>query len=50
MSQAKSVYGKIKVVDYGENYKVKLVDYGENVKIKVVDYGENSVGRWKYVE
>lgn len=44
------VYGKIKFVDYGEDYKVKFVDYGQDVKIKMVDYGENSKGKWKEVD
>ena len=44
------VYGKIKFVDYGEDYEVKYVDYGEDVKIKFVDYGEDSEGRWKEVD
>ena len=45
-----NVYGKIKVVDYGEDYKVKFVDYGEDLKIKYVDYGEGEVGKWKTVD
>lgn len=44
------VYGKIKEVDYGEDYKVKRVDYGEDVKIKWVDYGEDNRGKWKRVD
>ncbi|UKN01580.1 hypothetical protein K6119_17795 [Paracrocinitomix mangrovi] len=44
------VYGKIKIVDYGEDYKVKKVDYGEDVKIKWVDYGEDNKGKWKEVD
>jgi hypothetical protein len=44
------VYGKIKFVDYGEDYKVKEVDYGEDVKIKMVDYGEDNRGKWKKVD
>lgn len=44
------VYGKIKFVDYGEDYKVKKVDYGEDVKIKWVDYGEQNKGKWKEVD
>ncbi|MFT4602082.1 MAG: hypothetical protein ACI857_002268 [Arenicella sp.] len=44
------VYGKIKFVDYGEDYKVKKVDYGEDVKIKWVDYGEDDRGKWKEVD
>lgn len=44
------VYGKIKFVDYGEDYKVKFVDYGEDLKIKYVDYGEDDQGKWKTVD
>jgi hypothetical protein len=44
------VYGQIKFVDYGEDYKVKKVDYGEDVKIKWVDYGEDNRGKWKEVD
>ena len=44
------IYGKIKFVDYGEDYKVKKVDYGEDVKIKWVDYGEDNKGKWKEVD
>ena len=34
------VFGKIKFVDYGEDYKIKVVDYGEDFKVKMVRYGE----------
>ena len=44
------LYGKIKFVDYGEDYSVKFVDYGEDLRIKYVSYGENSVGKWKVVD
>ena len=44
------VYGEIKVVDYGEDYKVKVVDYGEDLEVKTVDYGEEHEGRWKFVD
>src|SRR5688572_15767312 len=44
------VYGKIKFVDYGEDYKVKFVDYGQDLKIKYVDYGEDKEGCWKTVD
>ena len=43
------VYGKIKFVQYGEDYKVKFVQYGENLKIKYVSYGEDRSGYWKTV-
>jgi len=44
------VYGEIKIVDYGEDYKVKIVDYGEDVKVKWVDYGADDKGEWKEVD
>lgn len=44
------VYGKIKFVEYGEDYKIKWVDYGEDLKIKYVDYGEDKEGNWKTVD
>ena len=50
LSKGCHVYGKVKFVDYGEDYKVKFVDYGEDLKIKYVDYGEDKVGCWKTVD
>jgi len=44
------VYGKIKFVDYGEDYKVEFVSYGENLKIKYVDYFADSPGEWEIVD
>lgn len=44
------VYGKVKIVDYGEDYKVKRVDYGQDLKVKWVDYGEDNKGKWKRVD
>ena len=44
------VYGKIKFVEYGEDYSVKFVEYGEDLKIKYVSYGEDAVGKWKVVD
>jgi len=44
------LYGKIKIVEYGEDYKIKFVEYGEDLKIKYVSYGEDEVGKWKIVE
>jgi hypothetical protein len=43
------VYGKIKFVDYGEDYKVKFVSYGEDLKIKYVSFGAGSPGKWQTV-
>jgi len=48
--KACNVFGKIKFVEYGEDYKVKFVDYGEDLKIKYVKYGESKIGKWKAVD
>jgi hypothetical protein len=44
------VYGKIKFVEFGEDYKVKFVSFGEDLKIKYVSFGADSPGEWKSVE
>ena len=48
--KACNVFGKVKFVEYGEDYKVKFVDYGEDLKIKYVKYGEDKIGKWKAVD
>ena len=42
--KACNVFGKIKFVEYGEDYKVKFVDYGENIKFKYISCGEDKIG------
>jgi hypothetical protein len=44
-----NVYGSIKFVDFGEDYKVKFVDFGEDIKIKYVNFGANKSGQWRIV-
>lgn len=44
------IYGRIKIVDSGEDYRVRVVTAGEHVRIKYVDYGERSQGLWRLVE
>ena len=48
--KACNVFGKVKFVEYGEDYKVKFVDYGEDIKFKYVSYGEDKIGKWKAVD
>ena len=45
-----NIYGKIKFVEFGEDYKIKFVDNFENLKVKYVEYGEQSQGNWKIVD
>lgn len=44
------VYGNIKFVQFGEDYKVKFVSFGADLKIKYVSFGADSPGEWKVVE
>jgi len=44
------VYGKIKFVEFGEDYKVKIVSIGEDLKIKYVNTLADSPGEWQVVE
>jgi len=44
------VFGKIKFVEYGEDYKVRIVDYGGSLDVKYVEYSADSVGEWQIVD
>ena len=44
------VYGKIKFVEFGEDYKVRFVSVGEDVKVKYVTLGADSPGEWQIVQ
>jgi hypothetical protein len=44
------VFGKIKIVDYGEDYSVKIVKYGGSYNVKYVDNLADKSGEWKLVE
>tara|TARA_B110000003_G_C16601494_1_gene515834 strand:+ start:339 stop:1481 length:1143 start_codon:yes stop_codon:yes gene_type:complete len=43
------VFGSVKFVDFGEDYKVKFVDFGEDLNVKFVDFGATEKGKWKTV-
>ena len=47
--KACNIFGKVKFVEYGEDYKVKFVNHDEDLKIKYVSYGEDKIGKWKAV-
>jgi len=45
------VFGNIKFVDFGEDYRIKFVDIGENLKVKYSKMGfGNGVGNWHIVD
>ena len=47
---ARRLYGKIRVVGIGEDYKVRSVGIGEDLRVRVVDLGANSPGLWEFVD
>ena len=44
------VYGKIKFVEFNEDYRVKIVHFNEDVKVKFVDRFHERSGRWEIVD
>lgn len=47
---AKTLYGRIRLVEIGEDYRVRPVEIGEDLRVRIVEIGENSVGRWRFVD
>ncbi len=47
---AEKLYGRIKIVDFAEDYRVKIVDFAEDLEVKIVDFAADSVGRWEIVD
>ena len=45
-----TIYGKIKFVEFNEDYRVKIVHFNEDVKIKFVDRFHERSGRWRVVD
>jgi hypothetical protein len=43
------LYGKVKVVNIGEDIKVKVVNIAEDIKVKVVKIAPDNCGLWQYV-
>mgnify|MGYP006080251251 CR=1 FL=1 len=44
------VFGKIKIVDYGEDYSIKIVNYGGNYDVAYVNNFADKAGEWELVE
>ena len=48
--RGKSLSGKVKIVEHGEDFKVRAVEYGEDLKIIPVSYSQTDCGKWQFVE
>ena len=49
MVDPKSVFGKIRVVSIGEDYKVRVVGIGESLRVRKVSIGADRPGLWQMV-
>ncbi|MDD4848938.1 MAG: hypothetical protein PHR53_09300 [Bacteroidales bacterium] len=44
------LYGRVQVVEYGEDFKVRVVVYGEDIRIEKVSSHPNDCGEWEFVD
>ena len=44
------IFGKIKFVQFGGDYKVRMVGMSPNLKVKYVSYGASTQGNWQIVD
>ena len=44
------VFGKIRFVEYGEDYTIRYVGSGADLKVRYVSYSADSVGEWQTVD
>lgn len=48
--KGKFLFGKVRIVEYGEDFKVKAVEYSEDLKIQTTSYLQSDCGKWYFVE
>ncbi len=44
------IFGKIKFVQFGGDYKIRMVGMSPNLKVKYVSYGASTQGNWQIVD
>ena len=44
------LFGKVRIVDVGEDYKVRVVDFAEDLRVLRVSHGAISCGKWEFVD
>lgn len=44
------LYGDVKIVESGEDFRVELVEYGADLEVKIVDYSADKCGEIHLVE
>jgi hypothetical protein len=46
----KNLYGKVKIVEAGEDLKIRVVESGEDLRVHLVDFRSDHCGEWQIVE
>ena len=44
------LYGRVQVVETGEDLEVKIVEYSADLEVKIIDYTSDDCGYWRFVE
>ena len=44
------LYGRVRVVDIGEDFRVRVVDIGEDLQVQKVDIAPDQCGKWQFVD
>lgn len=47
--KGKALWGKVRIVTYGEDLKIRPVAYGADLKVRIKDFGADRCGQWKMV-
>lgn len=45
-----ALYGKVRIVTAGEQFRVRVVSAGEDLRVRTVSAGANAVGQWEIVD
>ena len=48
--KGKKLFGKVRIVQYGEDFTVRAVTYSEDFKIQHVSYSQTECGKWQFAE
>ena len=48
--KGKKLYGKVKIVEHGQDFQVKVFTWGANLHIQIRNTTQRECGEWQFVE
>ncbi len=48
--KGKKIFGKVKIVEWGQNFQVKTFTWGADIHVKVTNGVQRNCGEWQFVE